>query len=331
MNLRAPFPWFGGKSRAASIIWQRFGPVRNYVEPFAGSLAVLLARPWPAKIETVNDADGLLANFWRALQADPDSVAQWADWPINEVDLHARHAWITAQRAEITANLQSDPEFFDAKVAGWWVWGISQWIGSGWCVKPEWKGRGHAARAPRGIGRPKPHLPNGGQGVHQKRPQMVNGGRGVHKPEILGWLAALSDRLRYVRVCCGDWSRVLTPSVTHRLSGDRTACGVLLDPPYAVEAGRDAQIYAEDAPTMSAAVREWAIANGSNPDLRIALCGYEGEHDDIPNDWECVTWKANGGYGNQKGDTRGKRNALRERIWFSPHCLQSGLFGREVA
>ena len=37
--MKAPFPWFGGKSRAASIIWQRFGNVRNYVEPFAGSLA----------------------------------------------------------------------------------------------------------------------------------------------------------------------------------------------------------------------------------------------------------------------------------------------------
>jgi len=350
--IRAPFPWFGGKSRAASIIWQRFGPVRNYVEPFAGSLAVLLARPWPAKIETVNDADGLLANFWRALQSDPEGVARWADWPINEIDLHARHVWLTAQRAQITANLQADPEFFDAKVAGWWVWGISQWIGSGWCVKQEWKGRGHAARAPRGIGRPNPHLPNGGQGVHQKRPQMVNGGLGVHKlPKlrcggngvgdrmvccacsdagrgaVYDWLAAISDRLRHVRVCCGDWARVLTPSVTHKLSGDRTPCGVLLDPPYAVESGRDAQLYAEDAPAVSAAVREWAIANGPNPDLRIALCGYDGEHD-MPADWECVAWKANGGYGNQKGETRGKKNAKRERIWFSPHCLQSGLFGR---
>ena len=44
-TLRAPFPWFGGKSRAADLIWPRFGDVPNYVEPFAGSLAVLLGRP----------------------------------------------------------------------------------------------------------------------------------------------------------------------------------------------------------------------------------------------------------------------------------------------
>ncbi len=41
--LKAPFPWFGGKSRAAELIWSRLGDVSNYVEPFAGSLAVLLA------------------------------------------------------------------------------------------------------------------------------------------------------------------------------------------------------------------------------------------------------------------------------------------------
>jgi site-specific DNA-adenine methylase len=40
--LRAPFPWFGGKSRIAHLVWERFGDVAHYIEPFAGSLAVLL-------------------------------------------------------------------------------------------------------------------------------------------------------------------------------------------------------------------------------------------------------------------------------------------------
>lgn len=43
-RLQAPFPYFGGKSRIADVIWQRLGDVANYVEPFAGSLAVLLQR-----------------------------------------------------------------------------------------------------------------------------------------------------------------------------------------------------------------------------------------------------------------------------------------------
>jgi site-specific DNA-adenine methylase len=46
-QLRAPFQYFGGKSRAAHLVWARFGDVPNYVEAFAGSLATLLARPHP--------------------------------------------------------------------------------------------------------------------------------------------------------------------------------------------------------------------------------------------------------------------------------------------
>lgn len=63
--MKAPFPWFGGKSRAAPLIWECLGNVTNYVEPFAGSLAVLLLRPWgPGRNETVNDKDCYVANFW---------------------------------------------------------------------------------------------------------------------------------------------------------------------------------------------------------------------------------------------------------------------------
>lgn len=59
--LSAPFPWFGGKSRVADLVWSRFGAdVPNYVEPFFGSGAVLLGRPGGAgSTETVNDKDGL--------------------------------------------------------------------------------------------------------------------------------------------------------------------------------------------------------------------------------------------------------------------------------
>lgn len=158
--LRAPFPWFGGKARIASAVWERFGNVRNYVEPFFGSGATLLNRPVPFEgVETVNDLDGMVANFWRALQAAPDEVARHADWPVNELDLHARHLWLTnAGRAQVE-RLREDPEWFDAKIAGWWVWGCCQWIGSGWCEHPEWQQL--------------PHLGNAGRGVHrpsQKRP-----------------------------------------------------------------------------------------------------------------------------------------------------------------
>lgn len=54
----------------------------------------------------------------------------------------------------------------------------------------------------------------------------------------------------------------------------------------------------------------------------------DGEHA-MPGSWTEIEWKGNGGFANQSADrTRGKENARRERIWFSPHCLrQPGLFG----
>ena len=94
----APFPYFGGKSRCISLTWPRFGAVHNYVEPFAGSAAMLLGRPEPFEgTETLNDADGMVANFWRAIEHDPEGVCDAADNPVNEADLHARHAWLHRQ------------------------------------------------------------------------------------------------------------------------------------------------------------------------------------------------------------------------------------------
>jgi hypothetical protein len=100
-------------------------------------------------------------------------------------------------------------------------------------------------------------------------------------------------------------------------------CGILLDPPYGDDK-RQADLYASDSMTVAGAVREWALEHGDNPNLRIALCGYEGEHE-MPKTWECVPWVARGGYSHGRNG-----NQYRERVWFSPHCLkanQPSLFG----
>ena len=358
-SILPPFPWFGGKSSVADLVWERFGDTPNYVEPFAGSLAVMLKRPaWDSeignwvdnmnRIETVNDADALLSNFWRATQADPDAVAQWADGPINEVDLHARHSWLMRQRDEHTARMMGDPDYYDAKVAGWWLWGICQWIGGGWCagVGPWhsvdgklvnvgrsgiYRQRPHLGNAGMGINRKLPHLGNAGMGIKRKLPHLSDAGMGINrqrphlgnagKGQCDEWSAhlrdimrQLADRLRRVRVCCGDWSRVMGPSPTveNRLTA------VFLDPPYSEEAGRDMRLYATDDGAVAHDVRRWAIANGDNPLLMIALCGYDAEHA-MPDSWTAVPWKARGGYGSQGN---GRANAAREVIWFSPHCLK---------
>ena len=95
---------------------------------------------------------------------------------------------------------------------------------------------------------------------------------------------------------------------------------VLLDPPYAVEDRADCYDGNDDREVANA-VREWAIKNGDDRRMRIALCGYEGEHI-MSSSWECVPWKSRGGYGSQAADGE-NGNAKRERIWFSPHCIPS--------
>lgn len=74
-KLKAPFPYFGGKAMVADEVWQRLGDVPNYVEPFFGSGAVLLSRPHAPGIETINDKDGFVSNFWRSVKLAPEQVA----------------------------------------------------------------------------------------------------------------------------------------------------------------------------------------------------------------------------------------------------------------
>jgi site-specific DNA-adenine methylase len=330
--LKAPFPWFGGKSRVAHLVWPRFGNVVNYVEPFAGSLAVLLGRPekWPAKNETVNDLDCHVANFWRATQRDPEAVAAAADWPVNEADLHARHQWLHAQ-ADFRDRMHADPDHYDVKVAGWWVWGLSAWIGDNWCrttrqeSMPGTVRQGvHCLRSDgTGLDHRRPNLGtgNGVHSLHAKRPQLGKGNRGVHRTGVhtryacglYDYMARLAARLRDVRVCCGDWSRVLGPSPTVHIG----VTAVFLDPPYGVD-DRD-KVYNHDGLDIAADVREWCMSHGADSRLRIALCGYDGEHNDLEaRGWSVLPWKAAGGYGRRNSENA---NATRERIWFSPGCL----------
>lgn len=134
MKFKSPYPFFGGKSAIAPVAWRAFGnDIKNYVEPFFGSGAVMLANPfWTPDcglIETINDKDGFISNFWRSVQKAPDEVAYWADWPVIENDLHARHKWLVERKEALFEKLENDPDYYDAKIAGWWVWGISIWIG----------------------------------------------------------------------------------------------------------------------------------------------------------------------------------------------------------
>lgn len=71
--MKPPFPYYGGKTRVAQQIVDLLPPHGHYVEPFAGSLAVLLAKP-VSQLETVNDINSDLVTFFRVLRDQPDEL-----------------------------------------------------------------------------------------------------------------------------------------------------------------------------------------------------------------------------------------------------------------
>lgn len=167
-----------------------------YVEPFAGSLAVLLHREQPCRREIVCDTNGFICNFWRALRADPLGVAWWADYPTVHQDLTARHVWLLEWADKEGARLIGDATYYDVQVAGWWVWGLSNWIGGEWCIldgqerdkRPrvgERSGVGVSAQRTGPEGRPYVANTQGGRGVSAQCDQMPKvgdnaGGQGVN-------------------------------------------------------------------------------------------------------------------------------------------------------
>ena len=254
--MNSPFPYFGGKRTVAAAVWARLGSPKQYIEPFCGSAAVLLAAPRPAALEVVCDGSGFIANFWRAVKHQPAAVAEWADYPVSHIDLGARHGWLMAQRDRIGAEMQ-DPDWpGDAKVAGWWLWGQCCWIGSGWC---DWFGQ-------------IPHVSDAGNGVQAigKIPHAGDAGMGADAlltscgRTAWAWLHRIADRLERVRVTHGDWSRCLN----NHFGGDDAA--VFLDPPY-----RSYEAVYGKAGAVADAVEAWARANEH---LRIALCGHQGDY-----------------------------------------------------
>lgn len=73
--MKPPVPYFGSKSTLAPWIVSLLPDHGHYVEPYCGSLAVLLAKA-PSRMETVNDLDGALMTFWRVLRDRPHELAR---------------------------------------------------------------------------------------------------------------------------------------------------------------------------------------------------------------------------------------------------------------
>jgi DNA adenine methylase len=348
-DLKFPAPYFGGKARVAADVWAALGQPKAYLEPFFGSGAVLLARKgWTAGVhtETVCDLDGHVANVWRALQFAPDETARWCDWPVSHVDLMARKKELIKNEGRLVEGMVADPKWNDPVMAGYWIWAVSCWIGSG-LTRPgqiphvsdagmginavgQIPHVGHAGMGINAVGKI-PHVGHAGKGINAvgKRPHVSNAGMAVTDPyntNLWTWFRKLSERMRYVRVVCGDWTRVCGGDWQDKI-GD---VGLFMDPPYGTEANRDEDIYGKDSLTVAGDVREWCRERGDRPTYRIVLAGYFEEHESLLSEgWRVKTWSARGGYSSTARSakpTQGQLNRHKEALFYSPHCLdQEGM------
>jgi DNA adenine methylase len=237
-------------------VWQLLGDPSHYIEPFIGGGSVLLARPSSPKDETIGDANGLVANFWRAVRIAPDSVAHYAWHPPVEADLRARLATLGRARRPLADAIQHNPHFCDARFAGWWAW----------CQIVAINGGGPRA---------------GSISLHQDKKRLPD------EKVVEAQVQALHTRLARVRVTCGDFERALS----HSALTSYPSVGVFLDPPYAAELRRPCLYFEETDPEMPGRVRKAAVRCFESG-ARVVLAGLEGEYD-LPG-WTEIPWKAVG-------------------------------------
>ena len=307
---KPPFPYFGGKRRAAHLVWERFGPVATYVEPFFGSGAVLLGCPHGARNqEVINDLNGYVCNFWRAIAAEPDTVAHYADWPVVHSDLGARKNWLLELENSLTEKQWEDPDYYDPKAAGYWCWMVSNSIDMG---------------RDRTIGR----IPHVGsmQGCQAAQPDHSGGDYdpltgGRLKP----WFRGLAERLSRTIVLCKDWGGIVSsPTVMGLTNSDHGDAAVFLDPPYSTP-GRH-QSYLVDSMDAANEVHKWAVSASIGElgpryaKLKICVAGYIGDYDGWPEGWETVTWNRGGG---MESTGNGPERRRTEALYFSPSCGKS--------
>lgn len=69
------FGWYGGKFSHLDWLLPLLPECHHYCEPFAGSAAVLINRP-PSPVETYNDLDGEVANFFRVLRDEGEELTR---------------------------------------------------------------------------------------------------------------------------------------------------------------------------------------------------------------------------------------------------------------
>lgn len=282
--MKPPFCYFGGKSKIAPKVWELLNDPRQYIEPFCGSAAVLLARPKgrPRTYETINDLDGFVTNFFRSAKLHPEEVDFYQKWAISELDYHALLKHALEIKDSLVENLRGDIDYCDPKLAGLWLRFRTHEIGNAL-----------------------------GNMITKSMPTNQNNlPIDVHK---------LCQRLQQVRILCGDWRRAVGSAASLFQSGGKST-GIFFDPPYGHGAGNLYPAGGNESTSIVDQVFERSFElleefpQKRGYDVRIVIACYD-DGRETPEGWTKIKWKANRGLSRTDQSRRAE-----ERLYASPSC-----------
>lgn len=231
-------PWFGGDAQSAGAIVEAIGEHTHFVDPFAGGLSVLFAKPRVA-CERVNDANGELVNLAQVVASEPawkdldERLARtvWCD----EVYDDARQTvlWCRSQ-----AEINIPPDGHEWAYAAF----VVAWMGRG-----GWSGTDTI------------------QGV-SRRNDTGGGWSGTRFRAACDCLAWMHERLRTVEITSIDGIE-LAGAFAGKEKGDVPGLAIFCDPPFIEEGGAYAHTFDTRSPLET---RE-----DDHSRLAAALNGYE--------------------------------------------------------
>ena len=123
--MKPPMPYYGGKQTVADQIVAMFPEHDGYVEPYAGGLAVLFAKP-AERMEIVNDINEDLVTFWRVLRDRTDELIHvcqltphsrnemrlsWTREGVDELE-RARRVWVLLTQGRSSNWLKTGWRFY---------------------------------------------------------------------------------------------------------------------------------------------------------------------------------------------------------------------------
>lgn len=226
--LRSPVTWFGGKGRLARRIVPLLPPHEAYLETHGGGLSVLFHKP-RARLETINDLDGGVVQFYRVLR-DPAQFERFR--MLCELTPYARE--------EYEGCRDGWRDESDAARRAWaWFVGVRQAFGgaTGSAARHGWKYSVDVPNGARGA------APARGRGTWGYSATNASGTRLASAAQrylsAVERLPEVHARLQGVQIERGDWRRVLA-------AYGHAGTLVYLDPPYVHETRAGDKRYAHE-------------------------------------------------------------------------------------